>query len=73
MAGNEPVTAPDQHKRSSGRAARAGAVVTIVILLLMLIGNHQGNIENLWLVGLAALLTAMLVGDWVLRRSGLRS
>ena len=73
MAGNEPVTAPDQHKRHSGRAARVGAVVTIVILLVMLIGNHQGNIENLWLVGLAVLLIAILVGDWVLRKNGLRS
>jgi len=73
VAGNEPVTAPDQHKRSSGRAARVGAVVTIVILLAMLIGNHEGNIENLWLVGLAALLVAILIGDWVLRKNGLRS
>ena len=73
MAGDEPVTSPDQHKRGSGRAARAGAVVTILILLAMLFPVHSGHIEDVWLVGLALLLVLILVGDWVLRRNGLRN
>lgn len=72
MAGNEPVTSPDQHKRVNPTPLRVGGVVTIVILLLMTIGNHQGEVENVWLVSLAGVIALMLVGDWVLRRNGLR-
>ena len=74
MAGDEPVTSPDQHRPTiSKRLARFGAVVTILILLAMTIGNHQGNIENIFLIASAALLTLMLIGDFILRKSGLRS
>src|SRR5690348_7861210 len=63
VAGDEPV---------NPRKARIGAAVSVVILLLMTIGNHKGRIEDLWLVGLAALIVLMMIGDWVLRRNGLR-
>jgi hypothetical protein len=39
----------------------------------MTIGNHQGRTEDIWLVGLALALLAIVVGDAVLRRNGLRS
>lgn len=75
MSGDdEPVIAPDQLKPTvSGRAARVGAVLTIVILLLFTIGNKLGHIQDIWLVGIAALIALMLVIDFVLRRNGLRS
>jgi hypothetical protein len=73
VAGNEPVTSPDQHKPQNTKLARAGGVASIVILLAMLIGNHKGHIEDIWLIGLAALLAVGLVADWVMRRNGLRS
>ena len=74
MSGEEPVTSPDQHKPTiSKRLARFGAVTTILILLAMLYGNHRGNIENIFLIGTAAVLTLLLVLDFVLRRLGLRS
>ena len=74
MAGDEPVTSPDQHRPTVGkRMARLGAVFTILALLAMTIGNHQGNVENIFLIGGAALLALVLVVDFVLRRSGLRS
>jgi len=72
VAGDEPVTSPDQRKPVNPRKARVAAVVAVVILLLMTIGNHKGRIEDLWLVGLAALIVLMIIGDWVLRRNGLR-
>ena len=72
MAADEPVTSPDQHKPGNRRAARAGALFTIVALLLMLIGNHRGHIEDIWLVGSAATLAALLLVDWMLRRNGLK-
>jgi hypothetical protein len=72
VAGDEPVTSPDQRKPVNPRKARVGAVVAVVVLLLMTFGNHKGRIEDLWLVGLAALIVVMIIGDWVLRRNGLR-
>jgi hypothetical protein len=72
VAGHEPVTSPDQHKPGPAKAARAGAVITIVILLLMLLGNHRGWVEQVWLISVAALLVLVLVGDWILRKNGLR-
>ncbi|MFG3601918.1 DUF2631 domain-containing protein [Micromonospora chersina] len=74
MAGSEPVTAPDQHKPGHRRSGRIGAVLSAAVLALMaLCGNHEGNVENIWLFGLAALLLAIVIGDAVLRRNGLRS
>ncbi|GAA4701955.1 hypothetical protein Prum_026720 [Phytohabitans rumicis] len=73
MAGSEPVTSPDQRKPGSRKAARIGAVVTILALLSMLIGNHTGRIEDIFLLVVAGGLALILVGDVVLRRNGLRS
>jgi len=73
VAGDEEVTSPDQHRRTNLKVARVGGVLTIIILLLMTIGNHEGNIEDIWLVGLAALLAAIMIADWLMRRNGLRS
>ncbi|GAA4562398.1 hypothetical protein GCM10023176_03620 [Micromonospora coerulea] len=36
-------------------------------------GNEQGRVEDIWLYGIALLLLAIVVGDSVLRRNGLRS
>ena len=72
MAGDEPVTSPDQHKPAQMKALRIGAVVTAVILLLMIMGNHTGRVEDIFLALSAAALIFMLIVDWVLRRNGLR-
>lgn len=73
MAGSEPVTSPDQHKPGHRRAGQIGAVVSAVAMLCMLVGNHEGAIEEIWLVGIAVGLLAIVIGDVVLRRNGLRS
>jgi hypothetical protein len=67
------VTSPDQHKPGATKSARIGAVIVILSLLALTQGNHRGWVENWWLVGLAALLALVLIGDWVLRKNGLRS
>ena len=72
MAGTEPVTSPDQHKPTPIKAARIAGTISIVALLLMTIGNHEGNVEDIWLVGIAAIIAVLLIGDAVLRRNGLR-
>jgi 4-hydroxybenzoate polyprenyltransferase len=68
----EIVTSPDQHKPGPKKAAYIGAFASIVILLLMLLGNHHGRVENLWLVGVAVLLLVVLVADWMLRKNGIK-
>ena len=73
MAGSEPVTSPDQRKPGHRKAGRIGAVVSALALLAMLCGNHEGRVENIWLIGVAALLLIIVIGDVVLRRNGLRS
>lgn len=74
MAGDDEVTSPDQHKPGNLRAARIGGVVTMLVLLSMLFGNNEiSGTEKAWLIGMAGLIGAVLVGDWVLRKNGLRA
>jgi Protein of unknown function (DUF2631) len=75
VAGDEPVTSPDQHKPTiSPRLARFGAIMSMIILVAMgLIGNHQGHVEDFFTLGTAALILLILIGDWLLRRNGLKS
>jgi hypothetical protein len=73
VAGSEPVTSPDQRKPGHRRAGQVGAVLSALALLLMLCGNHQGNVENIWLIGIALGLLVIVIGDIILRRNGLRS
>jgi hypothetical protein len=73
VAGNEPVTSPDQRKPGHRKAARIGAVVSIMALLFMTIGNHRGRTEDIWLIGIAIGLALILIADAILRRNGLRS
>jgi putative Mn2+ efflux pump MntP len=72
VAAEEPVTAPDQHKPGHPRAARIGAVVVALSLLAMIIGNHRGRIEDWFLAAFAVGLLLIIVGDWLLRKNGLR-
>ena len=72
MAAEEPVTSPDQHKPGHPRAARIGAVGTIVILLAMLCANNKVNTGEIFLIGFAVLIALILVADWLLRKNGLR-
>jgi hypothetical protein len=68
----EIVTSPDQHKPGPKKAAYIGAIASTVILLLMVLGNHHGKVEDLWLVGVAGLLVLVLVADWTLRKNGIK-
>ncbi len=72
VSDEEPVTSPDQHKPTPVKAAYAAGFATIVVLMLMLIGNHQGHIEDIWLIGIAATILAIIVTDWAQRRNGLK-
>jgi ABC-type Fe3+-siderophore transport system permease subunit len=72
---HEPITSPDQHKPMvSPRLARLGAILTIILLpILAFVGNHEGNVEKVWLVGIAGFMLLMLIVDAILRKLGLRN
>jgi hypothetical protein len=68
------VTSPDQHKSGHRKAARIGAVITIVLIVLMgAFGNHQGRVEEFVSYAVAAVIAAILILDVALRRAGLRA
>lgn len=77
-AGSEPVHDTDRPEDwgwhgTTGRKGRIGAFFAAVILFLMQFTNHEGNTENLWLVGLALAIVAILVWDWRRRKNAWRS
>ena len=76
-AGETPIT----HERpedwgwhgESGKAGRIAGIVTIVVLLLLIIGNHRGRVEDLWLIGCAFLVLVSLIWDSRRRKNAWRS
>ncbi len=42
--------------------------VVVVILLCMLKGNHKGHVEDIYLVGFAALISIILIRGQILKR-----
>ena len=56
-----------------GKWGRRLAIIPIVFLVAMVFGNHQGNLENIWLIGIAAFLVLLLVVDARRRKNAWRS
>ncbi|MFC4000695.1 DUF2631 domain-containing protein [Prauserella oleivorans] len=54
------------------KATRFAGWFTVFALLIMLIGNHENNTENVWLVGLAIAVAIGLVFDMRRRRTAWR-
>jgi len=54
------------------RGARIGGWLVAAVLFLMLIGNHEGRVEDVWLVGLGLCVVGALVWDQVKRRTSWR-
>ncbi len=50
------------------RATEFAGWFTAVALLFMIIGNHESNIENLWLIALGGGLILMLIGGRLANR-----
>jgi Protein of unknown function (DUF2631) len=54
------------------RAARIGGWIVAAIMFLMLIGNHQGRVEDLWLIATGLIIVGILVRDLMKRRTSWR-
>ncbi|HEX6075063.1 MAG TPA: DUF2631 domain-containing protein [Micromonosporaceae bacterium] len=75
MAGNpsdEPITSPDQRKPGNHKVVWGLTIAASLLFVTMTFGNHGGNVENVWLIGLAAGGFLYVIVDWMLRRNGLR-
>jgi hypothetical protein len=76
-AGETPIT----HERpedwgwhgEAGKAGRITGYVMIVFLLVMLVGNHEGRVEDLWLIGFALTIAVSLLWDSRRRKNAWRS
>jgi hypothetical protein len=76
-AGEHPV----EHERpedwgwhgETGKWGRMGAVIATVFMIAYLFGNHEGRIEDIWVVCIAALMVLILVLDWRRRRNAWRA
>ena len=56
-----------------GKWGRRLAVIPILFLLSMLIGNHEGRMEDLWVIGFALGMVAILLWDARRRKNAWRS
>ena len=76
-AGEQPV----QHESpedwgwhgEAGKTGRIAGYVMILALLVMLVGNHEGRVEDLWLIGSALIIAIMLIWDSRRRKNAWRS
>jgi hypothetical protein len=72
---------PVQHERpedwgwhgETGKWGRIASWVAILFVAAYLIGNHEGRVEDLWLIALVALMVLLKVYDWFRRRNAWRS
>ena len=72
---------PVEHERpeewgwhgQTGKLGRAGAWFAVLFLLSMLVGNHEGRMEDLWLVGIALVMVVILIWDIRRRKNAWRS
>ena len=73
--------APVQHERpeewgwhgETGRAGRIGVVIAALWTLAYLVGNHEGRIEDLWIVGIVVGMIAILIWDRRRRKNAWRA
>jgi hypothetical protein len=72
---------PVEHERpedwgwhgETGRWGRVGAWFSVIALLSYLYGNHEGRMEDLWIVGIAATIVVILLWDIRRRKNAWRS
>jgi hypothetical protein len=56
-----------------GKWGRRLVIIPIVFLIAMVFGNHKGKLEDIWLIGLAAVLLLLVVWDARRRKNAWRS
>ncbi|MGY5886066.1 DUF2631 domain-containing protein [Modestobacter lacusdianchii] len=57
----------------AGKVGRITGWVFVVVMLTFLVGNHEGRVEDLWVLGFALTLVVMLLWDVRRRKNAWRS
>jgi hypothetical protein len=56
-----------------GKTGRRLVIIPILFMLAYLVGNHEGRMEDLWLIGIALIMVLILVWDARRRKNAWRS
>jgi hypothetical protein len=56
--------------KENHKAIQIGGILSAVLLLCMLRGNHVGKVEDIFLIAFAAAILLVVARDWWLRRRG---
>jgi hypothetical protein len=56
--------------KENHRLIQIGGIVAALFMLAMLHGNHTGKVEDIFLIGFAIAILAVVGRDWWLRRRG---
>ena len=72
---------PVEHERpedwgwhgETGRWGRVGAWIATLAVLAYLVGNHEGKVEDLWILGIVVVMILILVADHFRRKNAWRS
>jgi hypothetical protein len=72
---------PVEHERpedwgwhgETGKWGRIGGWIATLAVLAYLVGNHEGRVENLWVLGIALLMVIILLWDARRRKNAWRS
>jgi hypothetical protein len=84
-AANQPAVVDDahavEHERpedwgwhgETGKWGRAGAWIAVLFTIAYLFGNHEGKVEDLWIIGIVVVMILILVWDRFRRKNAWRS
>ncbi len=76
-----PDSHPIEHERpedwgwhgETGKWGRIGGWLATLFMLTYLIGNHEGRVEDLWILGIALVMVLILLWDIRRRKNAWRS
>ena len=81
MAHVAPDSHPIEHERpehwgwhgETGKWGRIGGWIAVLVVLVLLIGNHKGKVEDLWILGIALVMVIVLLSDRRRRKNAWRA
>ena len=57
----------------TGKWGRIGGWIAVLVTLTYLIGNHEGRVEDLWVLGIALTMVIVLIWDGRRRKNAWRA
>ena len=57
----------------TGKWGRIGGWITVLVVLAYLAGNHEGKVEDLWILGIALTMVIILLWDGRRRKNAWRA